>query len=209
LIGVFPDAPFDVKGGVGGFQLGYNWRLDQRWVGGFETDLSFGEIKGDGAATSTFFGGLDTIAVSEKIKWFGTVRARLGWLLTDELLVYGTGGIAYGRVALDASDTASQGFGFGLGNVSFVSFGCTVGKPCFTGASSDHLTGWTAGGGAEWLLGNNWSLKAEYLYVNLGEHAFPMTATRILTPGDTPATVTINSGDIDFHTARAGLNLRF
>jgi outer membrane immunogenic protein len=206
-IGVFPDATFNVDGGIGGFQLGYNWRLDPRWVGGFEADLSFGEIKGHGSATSTFFGSPDTIAVSEKIKWFGTVRARLGWLVTDQLLVYGTGGVAYGSVERDASHVTSHIVGFGLNGVSFV---CTPGIPCFTGVSSERLIGWTAGGGAEWALGNNWSVKAEYLYVNLGEQAFPMTATATAgAPFLTPATVTVNSGDIDFHTVRAGLNLRF
>jgi outer membrane immunogenic protein len=63
------------------------------------------------------------------------VRGRVGYLFIPTLLIYGTGGFAYGQV--DA---------FGLSNTA---------------------TGWTAGGGAEWLFAPNWSAKIEYLYVSL------------------------------------------
>jgi outer membrane immunogenic protein len=209
VIGVYPDAAFDVEGGIGGIQAGYNWSLVSRWVGGVEADLSLGHIEGNGAATSNFFfGGFfpDTITVSEKTKWFGTARARVGWLITDQFLVYGTGGIAYGRVQQDANLMSTGAYFNGL--VGGVGYSCTVGIPCYTGTSSERLTGWTAGGGTEWALGR-WSLKAEYLYVNFGERAFPMTATAT-PPGCcfSPAKTLLSSGAIDFHVARVGLNYR-
>jgi len=211
VIGVYPDAAFGVNGGIGGVQAGYNRLLGSRWVGGVEADLSLGHIEGNGAATSYFFFGAanfpDTIAVSEKMKWFGTARARVGWLVTDQFLVYGTGGIAYGRVQQDASLVSTATYA--LGNGGGAGYSCTAGIPCYTGTSSERLTGWTAGGGTEWALGR-WSLKAEYLYVNFGERAFPMTATATPTISCcfSPATTLLSSGAIDFHVARVGLNYR-
>jgi outer membrane immunogenic protein len=71
------------------------------------------------------------------LNWFGTVRGRAGFLIMPTLLVYGTGGFAYGGV--------SGGFS------NF----------------ENTRTGWTAGGGVEWLFLPNWSAKAEYLYTDL------------------------------------------
>ncbi len=43
------------------------------------------------------------------------------------------------------------------------------GLGCFTPANgSDYRDGWTAGGGIEVRFAPNWSFKAEYLYVDLG-----------------------------------------
>jgi opacity protein-like surface antigen len=42
-----------------------------------------------------------------KIDWFGTVRGRLGLLVSDQLLIYGTGGLAYGRVAVSGGTNVS------------------------------------------------------------------------------------------------------
>ena len=74
-------------------------------------------------------------SANANLSWFGTVRGRLGYLITPTLLIYGTGGFAYGQV---------DAWGF----------------------SSTH-TGWTAGGGVEWMFAPHWSAKVEYLYVNL------------------------------------------
>ena len=67
------------------------------------------------------------------------LRGRLGFLITPTLLVYGTGGFAYGGLN-----------GNGI-----------------TGNYSNTRTGWTAGGGVEWMFMPNWSAKAEYLYTDL------------------------------------------
>jgi outer membrane immunogenic protein len=65
--------------------------------------------------------------------------------------------------------------------------------------SNDEIkTGYALGGGIEWAFAPNWSLKSEYLYVNLGDDDF--TA-----PGGQFATLT----ETDFHTVRMGLNYRF
>jgi outer membrane immunogenic protein len=71
------------------------------------------------------------------LNWFGTVRGRVGYLITPTILAYGTAGFAYGGVS---------------GNV--------------TGYSNTR-TGWTGGGGLEWKFAPNWTVKLEYLFVNL------------------------------------------
>jgi len=90
--------------------------------------------------------------------YFGTVRGRLGWLAYPSLLVYGTGGLAYGGVK--SSMTANQT------NINF-SPGIQF-NPSASGGISQTRTGWTAGGGFEWMLDPHWSTKVEYLYYDLG-----------------------------------------
>jgi outer membrane immunogenic protein len=136
-------------GVVGGGQIGYNFQFGSMIVVGAEADIQGTSIgSGGNNNTVTVFPSpnvpgafLVPIAtgnnVGTSIPWFGTVRGRAGFLVTPTLLVYGTGGFAYGGVQ---------------GNVS---------------GFSNTRTGWTAGGGVEWLFMPNWSAKAEYLYVDL------------------------------------------
>jgi outer membrane immunogenic protein len=93
------------------------------------------------------------VSSEPKLAWFGTVRGRLGVIVTPELLLYGTGGLAYGHV--DASATF---------------FEPNVGVPPIVAPASVSKTkvGWTAGAGAEWMFAHNWSAKLEYLYLDLG-----------------------------------------
>jgi outer membrane immunogenic protein len=137
-------------GVVGGAQVGYNYQFGQ-FVLGVETDFQGSSIRGGNNDTSQslilspFRRGSEFLAplgaltgANTSLEWFGTVRGRVGYLILPTLLVYGTGGFAYGQV--DA---------FGLSNTA---------------------TGWTAGGGIEWMFAPNWSAKAEYLYVNLSNN---------------------------------------
>jgi outer membrane immunogenic protein len=152
------------SGFIGGGEVGYNWQTG-RFVWGVETDFSGTGIKGSNAqALSVVPAGFpDTSSVSvagiasERLDWFGTVRGRLGVTITDPLLVYATGGFAYGHAS--SSTTLTE----------------TVGGPCVCGPSptaassaSGILTGWTVGGGLEWRFAPNWTVKGEYLYYDLG-----------------------------------------
>src|SRR5262245_60407229 len=76
------------------------------------------------------------------------MRCRLGFLATPNVLLYGTGGAAYGLVKNSATITVA--------GVSAV------------GTFSDLRAGWTAGGGVEGAFGGGWSAKLEYLYMDLG-----------------------------------------
>ncbi len=168
-----------MSGIIGGAQLGYNYRIGPMWVMGFETDFQGSSERGNGTSavpfSGTFCSGVvilpplrcfattaynatATTSHEAKIDWLGTVRGRLGLVVYDQLVVYGTGGLAYGQVS--ASGTTSANGSSGLG--PFAAPG--------TGAFSESSTkvGYTVGAGVEGKLWSNWTWKAEYLYVDLG-----------------------------------------
>jgi outer membrane immunogenic protein len=184
----------DPKGFIGGAQAGYNWQRGA-FVLGVETDLSFAAMKGDdstvpiSAITGLPLQNPNQPSISEaheNIKLFGTVRARLGVTPADRLLVYVTGGLAYAHI----DHSAATRFFIPNGNV-------------FQGADSVTRTGWTAGGGGEWAVAANWSLKVEYLYYDLGDHT--LFTTSIQTPTRSITDTFRDNG----HIVRVGLNYRF
>jgi outer membrane immunogenic protein len=138
----------------------------------------------------------------------------LGWLPFDNLLVYGTGGFAYGRVERTGNFTLVPGPG-GLTGVGqkfgAFSYDCGIGvaNPCFAGSSGDTATGWTAGGGLEWAFLPNWSLKGEYLFVSLHNDSLTETAQAVLNPGDIPASFNANFSRANYNIVRVGLNYQF
>ena len=158
------------EGWFGGGQVGYNAQFNAL-VLGLEADLQGADI----SETTGLAGGAAFTQATTDIEWFSTVRGRVGYAAGPALL-YVTGGWAFADV--NSSVTSSGGFGT-------VSMG-----------SDDIKSGYTLGGGIEWAFAPNWSLKSEYLYVDLGEDTFS-------TPVGTYTTET------DFHTARLGLNYRF
>lgn len=111
----------------------------------------------------------------------GTVRARLGFTPTERLMVYGTGGLAYGKVKTSLS-AYDDGESFSAGN-------------------SKTKAGWTLGAGVEYAVTNNWTLKSEYLYTDLGKRSFNYIDEE---------NVNINmENKVNFHTVRLGLNYKF
>jgi outer membrane immunogenic protein len=96
-----PPTSFNVNGALGGLQAGYNWQFNQNWLLGVEADFDWSRIQGTG--TSNFILGSvpsapSNFQASQNTKWFGTIRGRFGFLPTNQLLVYGTAGFAYGKV---------------------------------------------------------------------------------------------------------------
>ncbi len=133
---------------VGGAQGGYNWQSGCAMLG-IETDWSWSALKtselhldGDQAAGVT----ADTLNVENKLRWFGTTRARAG-VVVDNLLLYVTGGLAYANFKR-----------------SFTYFQDGPAQTAVFSSDSTKL-GWTAGVGAEWALANNWTLRGEFLYM--------------------------------------------
>ena len=122
------------SGIAGGGQLGYNWHFHPEWVLGVEADLQ------GSAASGTF------AAYKFSNPWFGTLRGRAGYTMSN-VLIYLTGGLAYGG-----------------GRVEFAGMN----------ELQSHL-GWTIGGGVEVGLTPNWSAKAEYLYVRLDDRSYVLT----------------------------------
>lgn len=153
----------DDSGFIGGGQVGYNWQIN-KWVVGLETDFQ-GATNGNNQASITNVGTVPGSGVSSTgritsstdLRWLGTLRGRLGIVVDQSLLVYGTGGLAYGKV--DGSTTITETLGYS-----------DTPAPFGTGGSfSGTRTGWTAGGGFEYMFAPNWSVKAEYLYYDLGQ----------------------------------------
>ena len=159
-------ASFNINGPLGGLQAGYNWQFDQHWLLGFETDFDLSRIRGTGISNFSLSGFPANFTASENVTSFGTVRARLGFLPMNNILLFGTAGFAYGHV--DENVALNSVAGNGGGSLTF-GYNCVGGPNCFVGSSSRMATGWTAGGGLEYAVWQNISVKVEYLYVNLGK----------------------------------------
>jgi outer membrane immunogenic protein len=150
-------------GFIGGGQIGYNWQFNPSlsYVVGLEADFQ-GLGANTGSASSSRglvdqFGNslTTTTSVQHNLDYLGTVRGRIGFLVNPALLVFGSGGLAYGGIK--SSTSVSQ-------TISNTEIG-----PAFTsGSLSDTRVGWTLGAGAEWMFLSNWSAKVEYLYYDLG-----------------------------------------
>jgi outer membrane immunogenic protein len=150
--GVLSNSTAKPSGILGGIQGGYNWQFGQ-WVAGWETDFQFSSAD-------------DTFAIFRfSNPWFGTVRGR-GGVAFDNVLLYGTLGLAYGRGRID------------VGSLSEV---------------NTHI-GWAAGAGVELGLARNWSVKAEYLRVDLSSEPYVLTG--------------LNHG-LSSNVFRIGINYRF
>jgi outer membrane immunogenic protein len=154
------------RGFIGGGQIGYDLQVAPSWVIGAEADFQGSTYRGSATAqpTPVFLLFPFTTSVSQRNDWFGTVRARAGFLVIPNLLVYGTGGLAYGEV-LTSFSTIINGIA------------CGPGFTCATGSTSSTRAGWTAGAGAQWMISPNWSVKAEYLFVDLGSQSVTAQST--------------------------------
>jgi outer membrane immunogenic protein len=198
-----------LNGGFGGLQAGYNWQVNPYFLAGLEADFQGSAIRGSATNPPFVFDGVSAQISSEhKVTWFGTVRGRLGFLPTDRLLIYGTGGFAFGRV--EANSVLTLAAPNGVGGAGFA-FDCGAGvafPTCFTGNSARTATGWTAGAGFEFALSQNISLKGEYLYVNLGTNSHTLAAVSTGPFGLPPASFIVSS-KVDYSLARVGLNYRF
>jgi outer membrane immunogenic protein len=151
-----PTLKTDLRGVIGGAQIGYNWQIGS-FVAGIEADFQGSGIKGDASGPVMNLNSTPPVTVpgfltnsSEKLSWFGTVRGRFGVTATPDLLLYATGGLAYGEVKT-STDAGGSPF------------------PDFPVGFSKTKTGWTAGAGAEWMFARNWSAKVEYLFLDLGK----------------------------------------
>jgi outer membrane immunogenic protein len=177
------------RGVIGGAQVGYNWQMGSLLVG-LETDIQGADVKSSakgGPFVNTFAGAIvpgSFRSADQKLSWFGTARGRLGTTITPDLLLYATGGIAYGQ-----SDDSGQLFE-------------TV-PAQFPASVSKVSVGWTAGAGAEWMFAHQWSAKVEYLYLDLGNVS--VISNNPLTAG---AQVKYDWKNQD-HIVRAGVNYHF
>lgn len=194
-------------GFIGGGQIGYNYQFTSL-VAGVEADIQ--GIAGSSGSRNfvtaaqvgnfpEYYTGFGT--VRRNVDYIGTVRGRLGWLFTPTLLVYGTGGFAYGGVSLNGAFSAQES----LGPDTF--------PPVFGGVNySSTRTGWTAGGGVEWMFWPNWSAKAEYLYYDLGSVRTNGVLTQLNAGANNAlwgAAITQTTARFNGNIVRAGVNYHF
>jgi outer membrane immunogenic protein len=153
-------------GALGGVQIGYNRLVSPVLLAGLEADIQGSSLRGNASAASAvttvggFFNDTATAAItaSRSLDYIGTVRARLGAIVTPSTLLYITGGLAYGGVKSTANVT--QGF--------VIAFPPSPAANVTSGSFSDTRVGYTIGAGGEWMIASKWSVKAEYLYYDLG-----------------------------------------
>jgi outer membrane immunogenic protein len=186
------------KGAVGGLQFGYNWQVARTWVAGLEADIQGSGVKGSETTVSPA-GPATFITSEQKLRWFGTLRARLGLLATDRVLVFATGGLAFGQTNVNSAINSA------FSAAGSTSIGCTTGAVCLAGSSSKTSAGWTAGGGVEWAVMDRWTAKAEYLHIALADQSIVLVTQA---PGNGNGTVNAQFKN-RFDIVRLGVNYRF
>ena len=152
---VSPALADNPKGFLGGATLGLNWQV-QSLVYGLEADLSLASIR-DRVVGPLLLPPFDFQTTnSQRLQALGTMRGRAGLVLPGGSLLYGTGGLAFGRgsLATFAIDTSA--------NVCN-----SPPKFCVAGTATKWKAGWTAGGGWEVPIAPKWRAKVEYLYYSL------------------------------------------
>jgi outer membrane immunogenic protein len=185
-------------GFLGGGQAGYNWQTGA-FVLGVETDFdgstlskSFNNVGTPFTAAGALTGDFLTVNGKTSLSWLGTTRGRVGFVVTPDnrLMIYATGGVAYGG-----------------GSSHFSVFDSTTGS-LFTGSPSSTRVGWVAGAGVEYALTNNWTIRGEYLYADLGSSNFTSVgnaAAAVNFPG------VYVSGKVNYDASifRAAVNYKF
>lgn len=179
------------SGALLGGVMGYDWQFAPRFVAGVAVDYAWANLRD----SNTALGNLISRSVDEKITSFGTIRGRLGYLITDRAMIYATGGGAWANIRT---------------NVTSAGLVCFPGLvTCGTGSSSDTKWGWVVGGGLEYRLDRNWSLGAEALWADLGTQTTQITgATAFGCKGPCPLSYT-QSQDNKIGIVRAALTYRF
>ena len=127
--------------------------------------------------------------LSAKERWLATARGRIGYAV-DKWLFTVSGGAAW--VKIDSSESTSVPF-------------ATPFSPYLTAnIQSDYRIGWTVGGAVEYALPYNWSIKAEYLYVQIPSYT-------TFTPGTIRLDVckNVTAGKLTDNIVRFGLAYRF
>ncbi|QCK86986.1 porin family protein [Phreatobacter aquaticus] len=180
-------AVYGAGGVVGGAHVGWNYQLNSL-VLGIETDLDLAGIRRSQSPLLSYSVGttLDPSGTNAGVArvqadWLGSLRARFGVLVSPNLLLYATGGLAYG--GLKSSVVAD-------GLVSL--------------ALNRTAVGWTAGLGAEWAFSRNWTARLEYRHIELGTQQLNIPAGVI---SNNAAVYRSNLGR--FEVVRAGVSYRF
>lgn len=187
-------SPINSAGAVYGGHAGYNWQFG-RAVAGVEIDFSATGISGS-VSRSGFVPNQFTFdhTRTDRVKYLGTARGRLGWSATDNLLIFGTAGVAWERFETSFDQRS-------VSAVNAFQNGTRSGTTPFDGF------GWVAGVGAEAKLpGSNWIGRLEYLHYDFGQ--VEEVSSRVSTfPNFLPFAE--RAGRQSYDVVRAGLSYKF
>ena len=182
------------NGFIGGGQVGYNYQYGNL-VYGIEADIDYVDQKKSASFTGPGFilGSQLRTSAKTELDYLGTVRARIGFVPMDRWMIYATGGLAYADVKTSGSVVAIAAPGI-----------------AWAGSKSDVKAGFAVGGGAEYAFTNNLTVKAEYLYYDLGNRT-----TNAIGNANVRAIAALNGVDYISRTktngsiVRAGINYKF
>jgi outer membrane immunogenic protein len=145
------------------FYAGYVWQFSSNWVAGVEVDAAwsdgsntFGAIPGCAVGGVCDIGGspgFDSTRV--RVLGDGSLRGRLGFLITPDWLVYGTGGFAVEAIKTSLTCNAAGS--------TFCTFAVNAVPQTLTDSIRNTLPGWTVGGGLEYKWGH-WVARGEYRF---------------------------------------------
>lgn len=162
-------------GAAGGLTVGYNWQFAPHWLVGVEGEIGYLGI----SRSFTEFDDITTVGL--KTDWYGTARARFGYV-TGPSLLYVTGGGAFVHTRDEWGGNAPAG-----------AISSTL--------SSKTSASWTAGYGIETKLSRAWSAKTEYLFMDGGSNDFIANPRGV---AGVPSTF-----DRGYHIVKSGLNYKF
>jgi outer membrane immunogenic protein len=182
------DQGYNPKGGIFGFQSGYNYQFAPNYLVGVEADWSWGNASDSQTTVLSVLssdGGTYRLNNTSEVKlgWQATIRGRLGYV-NGPWLLYGTGGVAFARVEWNDTNTAVVGLSTVVGTAA--------------SSASKTLTGFVVGAGTEYMFNRNWIGRLEYLYEDFGKVDVPY--------GFGPQQ---GSLDVNVHKVRLGISYKF
>jgi outer membrane immunogenic protein len=181
-------------GFLGGFHAGYDWQFASAWVAGLEGDWASSHTTGSFTQPLTVFGTSTPVAgsattMSSTLEWLSSFRGRAGYLVTPNLLAYGTAGAAWARLSYAASATVP------------IPYASTTGF-------ADTSTGFVVGAGLTWALTANWSIRGEYLFYRF-DSAQNAAAPGTLTLINSAFPSAFSWSNANISVGRAGVSYKF
>jgi len=219
--GAGPIGTIKDRGWLVGAHAGYNWQFGS-WVGGLEADIDAARITGSASTSGT---SLETAAFAtirsgivrtfpedalvtrsvdfhSKIDELASVRARLGFLVLPQFLLYGTGGAAWAHTIDSIKLSQKTTFSDDLLVLCLVNTLCNIPTTgSFSASAGTSHLGWAAGVGGEWKFLPNWNLGVEYLHYEFGKSS--------LSFGDGNISFTLPDHSLSVDVVRARLSWQF
>ncbi|ATQ42956.1 TonB-dependent receptor domain-containing protein [Caulobacter mirabilis] len=174
-------ADWEASGPITGLQAGYNWQLPSGWVVGLEADWSRTSLRDRAKVLSPdpVLGskGYRESVTSTEVDWTASLRARIGYAVTDRLMAYGSAGVAVARERQVRDQYVSDYAEYWgpMGSETWIFFSERVERT---------RKGVSATFGAEYAMNSRWSLRAEYAYSAFGKQNFDFQNARAGTGKD-------------------------